>query len=197
MKLCLLPSEYNVWDIRANYYCYSGTESSASSNEIWKLTQRVKSDKTKHIHGWTGPKKEHPVASFPVQIFQPHLLHAIDLYDSEETDLGASPSTTREGTPLLTGQWHPKRKDEAALIIGDFLVSQMMKNLPVLQETLVWPLGQEYPLEKGLATHPCILAWRIPWIVQGSQNVRHDWATLSQFYSLSKANTGKHKLKLL
>lgn len=117
LKLCLLPGEYNLWDIRANYYCYSGTESSASNSEIWKLTQRVKSDKTKHSHGWTGPKKEHPVASFPVQIFQPHLFHTIHLYHSEETDLGAS-STTREGTPLLIGQWHPKRKDEAALIIG-------------------------------------------------------------------------------
>ena len=28
----------------------------------------------------------------------------------------------------------------------------------------VWPLGQEYPLEEGIATHPIILAWKIPWI---------------------------------
>ena len=36
------------------------------------------------------------------------------------------------------------------------------KNLPSMQEMWVWPLGQENPLEKKMATHSCILAWRIP-----------------------------------
>ena len=40
---------------------------------------------------------------------------------------------------------------------------QMVKNLPGVWETLVQPLGQEDPLEKGMATHSSILAWRIPW----------------------------------
>ena len=39
------------------------------------------------------------------------------------------------------------------------------KNPPAKQETLVWSLGQEDPLEKGKATHSSILAWRIPWTV--------------------------------
>ena len=39
----------------------------------------------------------------------------------------------------------------------------MVKNLPVMQETQVPSLGQEDPLEKGLATHSSILARRIPW----------------------------------
>ena len=39
----------------------------------------------------------------------------------------------------------------------------MVKNLPVMQETQVPSLGQEDPLEKGLATHSSMLAWRIPW----------------------------------
>ena len=39
----------------------------------------------------------------------------------------------------------------------------MVKNLPTMQETWVGPLGQEDPLEKGMATHSSILAWRIPW----------------------------------
>ena len=39
----------------------------------------------------------------------------------------------------------------------------MVKNLPSMQETQVQSLGQEHPLEKGIATHPSILAWRIPW----------------------------------
>ena len=42
------------------------------------------------------------------------------------------------------------------------LVAQMVKNPPVMQETWVCSLGQEDPLEKGLATHSSILAWRAP-----------------------------------
>ena len=37
------------------------------------------------------------------------------------------------------------------------------KNLSATRETWVWSLGWEDPLEKGMATHSCILAWRIPW----------------------------------
>ena len=47
--------------------------------------------------------------------------------------------------------------------LGSSLVAQMVKNLPVMQETWVQSLGQEDPLEKGMATHSSILAWRIPW----------------------------------
>ena len=43
-----------------------------------------------------------------------------------------------------------------------FLVAQMVKNLPAILETWVWPLGWEDPLEEGMATHSSILAWRIP-----------------------------------
>ena len=39
------------------------------------------------------------------------------------------------------------------------LVAQMVKNLPAMPETWVWSLGQEDPLEKGMATHASILAW--------------------------------------
>ena len=45
------------------------------------------------------------------------------------------------------------------------LVSQLVKNLPVMWETWVQPLGWEDSLEKGKATHFSILAWRIPWTV--------------------------------
>ena len=45
----------------------------------------------------------------------------------------------------------------------DFPVAQMVNNLPKVQETRVWSLGQEDPLEKGMDTHYSILAWRIPW----------------------------------
>ena len=43
------------------------------------------------------------------------------------------------------------------------LVAQAVKNLPVMQDTQVQSLGGEDPLEKGVATHSSILAWRIPW----------------------------------
>ena len=42
-------------------------------------------------------------------------------------------------------------------------VAQMVKNLPAMQETQVWSLGQEDPLEKGMATHSSILAWKVSW----------------------------------
>ena len=42
-------------------------------------------------------------------------------------------------------------------------MAQMVKNLPAMQETVVQSLGQEDPLEKGIATHSSILVWRSPW----------------------------------
>ena len=44
-----------------------------------------------------------------------------------------------------------------------FLVAQMVKNLPVMKETRVQSLDWEVALEKKMATHSNILAWRIPW----------------------------------
>jgi len=43
-------------------------------------------------------------------------------------------------------------------------VAQLVKNLPAMWETWVRSLGWEDPLEKGMATHSSILAWRIPWL---------------------------------
>ena len=57
----------------------------------------------------------------------------------------------------------------------------MVKNLPSIRQTWVQFLGWEDPLEKGMATHPSILAWRIPWTEKlgglpstGSQRVEHN-----------------------
>ena len=56
----------------------------------------------------------------------------------------------------------------------------MVKNLPTMQETWVQSLGQEDLLGKGMAAHPSVLAWRIPWTEEhgglqsmGSQGVEH------------------------
>ena len=62
-----------------------------------------------------------------------------------------------------------------------FLVAQRLKHLPAMQETWVRSLGQEDPLEKEMATHSSIFAWRIPWteepgmlLSMDSQRVGHD-----------------------
>ena len=64
------------------------------------------------------------------------------------------------------------------------LVAQRLKRLPAMQETWVQSLGQEDPLEKEMATHSSIFAWRIPWTEEpirlqsmGSQS----WTRLSDF----------------
>ena len=77
------------------------------------------------------------------------------------------------------------------------LVAQRLKRLPGTQETRVRSLGREDPLEKEMATHSSILAWRIlllPWREEpgglqsmGSQRVKHDWAT-SLTHSMVTAN---------
>ena len=63
----------------------------------------------------------------------------------------------------------------------DSLVAQTVKSLPVMWEAQVRSLGQEDPLEKGMATHFSILAQKIPWTEEadglqsmGSQRIQHD-----------------------
>ena len=72
------------------------------------------------------------------------------------------------------------------------MVAQMVKHLPTMRETWVQDLGsmREDLLEKEMATHSSILAWKIPWMEEPavlqfmrSQRVRHDWATSLHFTS--------------
>ena len=74
------------------------------------------------------------------------------------------------------------RKYHAILWVS--LLTQMVKNLPAIQETEVQFLGWEDLLEKGMTTHSSILAWRIPWTEESSrlqstglQRVGHDYLT--------------------
>ena len=67
------------------------------------------------------------------------------------------------------------------LYISASLVAQRLKRLPAIWETQVQSLGREDPLEKELATHSSIIAWRIQWTEEpdglestGSQRIRHD-----------------------
>ena len=66
-------------------------------------------------------------------------------------------------------------------ILRASLAAQTVKDLPAMQETQVRSLGWEDPMEKEMATHSSIPAWRIPWIEEpgrlqstGSQRVGHD-----------------------
>ena len=65
--------------------------------------------------------------------------------------------------------------------VSPTLVAQKVEKLPAVQEPQVRSLGREGPLEKGMATHSTIVAWRIPWMEEpgglwsmGLQRVRHD-----------------------
>jgi len=80
--------------------------------------------------------------------------------------------------------------------IEGFVVAQMVKNLPVIQDTWVQHLGWEDPLEKGMATYSSVLAWRIPGTEESgrlqsmrSQRVRYDWAINSELYDLQLFTT--------
>ena len=76
-----------------------------------------------------------------------------------------------QGVLAYCGSWGHKELDMTERLDGTdplqdswaSLVAQLVKNLPAMQETWVRSLGWEDPLEKGIATHSIILAWRIPW----------------------------------
>ena len=85
---------------------------------------------------------------------------------------------------------------EVFLLVNFFfsLIAELVKNPPVMQETLVQFLGQEDPLEEGMATLSSVLAWRIPWTEEpgglqsiGLQRVGHDRATFTLGFPHSSA----------
>jgi len=72
-------------------------------------------------------------------------------------------------------------KEREAGMQSSSLVAQTVKRLPTVWETWVQSLGREDPLEKEMATHSSILAWKIPWMEEigwllsmGLQRVGHD-----------------------
>ena len=92
------------------------------------------------------------------------------------------------GTPVSFIWFFPTLKGETFCLFlisnRTSLVAQMIKNLPAMRETRVWSLGWEDPLEKGMATHSSILAWRISWTEEpgglqymGLRRVEHNLVT--------------------
>ena len=109
---------------------------------------------------WTWLKRLSSSSSF----FMAQLSHPGDFPDS----LAGRESACNAGDPRLfpgmrrspgEGIGYPLQYPWASLVI------QLIKNLPAMQETWVWSLHWDNPLEKGTATHSSILAWRIPWTV--------------------------------
>ena len=79
--------------------------------------------------------------------------------------------------------------DPYSTILLTSLVAQTVKHLPTMEETQVWSLGGEDPLEKEMATHSSTLAWKIPRREEhgrlqsmGPQRVGHNWATSLSFF---------------
>ena len=88
--------------------------------------------------------------------------------------------------------------------MGASLVTQMVKHLTTMWETRVQSLGREDPLEKEMATHSSILAWKIPWTEEpgrlqslGSQRVGHNWVTSLSFQAYMGASQGALVVKNL
>ena len=114
----------------------------------------------------------------------PSLSSSFDLFDCTAQHTGSL--TRSQGSNM-----HPLQWKCGVLTAGppwkpliSSLVAQRVKRLPTMQETRFQSLGREDPLEKEMAPHSSILAWKIPWTEEsgrlqsmGSQRVRHDWAT--------------------
>ena len=75
--------------------------------------------------------------------------------------------------------------------LGASLVAHMVKNLPVMQGTWVWSLGQEDALEMEMATHSSISTWRIPWTEKpaGLQSMGHKELDMAEGLTLVHLNT--------
>ena len=101
--------------------------------------------------------------------------------------------------PMLLSKtaWNPTAFARSAvpvynwLVLTSSLVAHMVKRLPIMRETQVQSLGWEDLLEREMATHSSILAWKIPWTEEpgrlhsmGLQRVGHDWATSLPLYCM-------------
>ena len=113
---------------------------------------------------------------------------------SEYSELVTSFKETKLQTPMIM-EWDAvvltiQKRTEWAFP-GNSVLNRV--RLP-MQETWVWSLGQENPLEKDMAIHSSILAWRIPWTEEpgglqstGSQTVGHDLASKQQEYRIKQS----------
>ena len=117
------------------------------------------------------------------------IFHSIGFPDSsvgKESAYNAEDPSSNPGSgrPAGEGIGYPLRYSWASL------VAQLVKHLPAMWETWVQSLHWVDPLEKGKATHSCILAWRIPWTVESmrSQRVGHNWVTFTSIQLIKQGS---------
>ena len=96
--------------------------------------------------------------------------HWLNGHESEQTPGDGE----GQGSLVCCSPWGRKGSDTTERLnntqdIQTSLVAQAVKNLPAMQETWVWSLGQEDTLEKGMASHSSIVAWKIPWTNEPGQ----------------------------
>ena len=114
------------------------------------------------------PSSHHLILCHPLLLLPP-ISPSIRVFSSESTlnmrwpkywsfSFSISPSKEHPGLISFRMDW----LDLLALLHAS-LIAQSVKNLPAMQETWVQFLGQEDPLEKEMAIHSSILAWKIPW----------------------------------
>ena len=113
---------------------------------------------------------------FPIQGLKLHLLHLLHLLYWQADSLALchleSPGFKLYKIDLFI--------EYIYIYIYGFLIAKLIKNPPAIQETWVWSLCWEDPLEKGKSTHSSILAWRIPWTTVYGVTKTQTW--LSDFH---------------
>ena len=125
-----------------------------------KLKTELPYDPTVTLLGiYSVERKTSPTDTCPLHV------HCSTIYNSPAGSSAGKESTCNAGDPcLIHGSGRSLGEGIGYLFQCSWyiLVSQMVKNLPAMRETSVRSLGWEDPLEEGMATHPSILAWRIP-----------------------------------
>ena len=106
-----------------------------------------------------------PETLLVLQIAHTHIYMNVCLYTGFPGSSAGKESTCNagdSGSIPRSGRFTGERIDYPLQYSWVSLVTQTVKNLPAMQETWVQTLGQEDPLEEGMANHSSILAWRIP-----------------------------------
>ena len=115
------------------------------SGRVTIFTYQSELHPTWHQKQPTGPSSEKPFD--------------ISARDPASADLHQPPWGRDSGSCRKVPPTRPNRPTDALVPV----VAQTVRNPPAIQETQVWSLGWDNPLEKGMAAHSCILVWRIPW----------------------------------
>ena len=161
--------------LRPEWWAVVGARSDSILLSHWSQSLSVVSDSLQ-LHGlyslWNSPGQNIRVGSlsllqgiFPIQGSNPGVPHYRQIL-YQLSHKGSPRILEWVAYPFFSWSSWPKNWTWISCIADGFLtnsVAQLVKSLPAMQETWVQSLGWEDPLEKEMATHSSILAWRIPW----------------------------------